>query len=269
MNKFRASGFTLIELLFVVAILATLTAVVLPKFDSVQSKVNHGVGAASADDTGRMIATYKVTKNKYPDGWDSLLDSTGTAMWTAADPTKAGIHTQLANAPISSTSGAKLALTTLNANEAASLARMGITKMLNLDSASTNIPGSRFTQPVKIADTVTVCTLNAATTSGKKMIDSIYPINLIPSTTDFPNTRTSGSLPPNKKLVVFGFGPKNDLIGTSMLETPSYPNVDLTLVYNRNLVAFEVDSLGGRADFKAVFGTDGDLKTDMAIDMFK
>ena len=64
----RVSGFTLIELLLVVSILAILTAVILPKFDGLQSKVNHGVGAASADDTGRLVVTYKVTKNKYPDG---------------------------------------------------------------------------------------------------------------------------------------------------------------------------------------------------------
>jgi prepilin-type N-terminal cleavage/methylation domain-containing protein len=268
----RIPGFTLIELLLVVAILAILTAVILPKFDGLQSKVNHGVGAASADDTSRLIVTYKVTKNKYPDGWDSLLDSSGTTMWSAADPTKPGIHTQLSGIPISSASGAKLTTTTLTQGQLDSLSRMGITRVYHNDAASTAIPGDRFTIPATLAVGSTVCIINPATTSGKKLIDSIYPANKskgnASATPPIP-AGVPGTLPANKTLVIFGLGPLNGLIGTSMTDVPFYPNVDLTLVYNRNLVAFEVDANGGRADFKAVFGTDGDLKSDMAADMFK
>lgn len=266
----RFSGFTLIELLLVVAILAILTAVILPKFDGLQSKVNHGVGAASADDTGRLIVTYKVTKNKYPNGWDSLLNTTGDAMWSAATPDDpaGGIHTQLSGIPISSASGAKLATTTLTQGQLDSLTRMGITKVFNLGAQThpiTNaklLPGDRFYVPGTLAVGSTVCVLNANTVAGRKLIDSIYPANTATG-------GTTGALPSNKTVVVFGLGPKNDMIGTSMTDVPFYPNVDLTLVYNRNLVAFEVDANGGRADFKAVFGTDGDLKSDMAADMFK
>ena len=261
-------GFTLIELLLVVGILATLTAVILPKFDGLQSKTNHGVGTASADDSGRLIVTYKVTKNKYPDGWDSLLNAAGDGMWTAADPTQPGIHTKLAGLPIGGGAG-KLTTTTLTQGQLDSLARMGITKLFNLGltphqiTGAAVLPGDRFYVPATLIVGSRVCILNATTTSGKKLIDSIYPAN---TTVGGPG---SGTLPANKTVVVFGLGPKNGLIGTSMMDCPFYPNVDLTLVYPRNLVAFEVDSAGGRADFKAVFGTDGDLKSDMAADMFK
>jgi len=268
MFRTRTSGFTLIELLLVVAILATLTAVVLPKFDGLQSKTNHGVGAASCDDTGRLIVTYKVTKNKYPDGWDSLLDSSGTAMWTAADPTLPGLQTQLAGLPIGGGAG-KLSTMTLTQGHLDSLNRMGIVKVFNLGStphsvtASAVLPGDRFYVPALLAVGSTVCILNPATTGGRKLIDSIYPANTT-------STGTSGAYPSaTKTVVVFGLGPKNVMIGTSMTDVPFYPNVDLTLVYNRNLVAFEVDSAGGKADFKAVFGADGDLKSDLAADMFK
>jgi prepilin-type N-terminal cleavage/methylation domain-containing protein len=257
-------GFTLIELLLVVAILAILTAVILPKFDGLQSKVNHGVGAASADDTGRLIVTYKVTKNKYPNGWDSLLDVAGTDFWKAADPTKKGIHTQLAGFPIAG-SGAKLALATLTAPQVDSLSRRGITKIFNLAptaDTSTTLPGDCYNVPGTLTTGSTVCVLNTATPGGKKMIDSIYPANTV-------SGGVSGTLPSGKTVVVFGLGPRNDLIGTSMTDCPFYPNVDLTLVYNRNLVAFEISDTGGAADFKGVFGTDGDLKSDMANAMFK
>ena len=49
MKRVRIPGFTLVELLLVVAILAILTALVLPKLDGLQSNANHGVGAASAE----------------------------------------------------------------------------------------------------------------------------------------------------------------------------------------------------------------------------
>ena len=272
-TKKHVPGFTLIELLLVVAILAALTAVVLPKFDGLQGKVNHGVGAASADDTGRQIVTFKVTKNRYPNGWDTLLDETNTALWAAEDATQKGIHTQLANSPIASSSGAKLTTIKLTENQVASLARMGITRIYNLgDSSGTILPGDAYNVPANIAEDTTVAVLNASSSAGKKMIDSIYPANTIvgnASATPPIAAGVSGTLPNNKVVVVFGFGPKNELIGTAMMDVPFYPNVDLTLVYNRNLVAFEVDANGGKADFKGVFGTDGDLKSDMASAMFK
>jgi len=276
-KKVGFAGFTLIELLLVVAILATLTAVVLPKFDGLQSKVNHGVGAASADDTGRLIVTFKITKNKYPNGWDSLLNTANDDFWKAADPTKKGIHTQLAGFPIAG-SGAKLALATLTQGQVESLSRMGISKVFNLGTGSADtssaLPGDCYNVAGTLAVNSTVCVLNTATSGGRKMIDSIYPKNTIAV------TGVSGALPEvfepgsttvklPKIVVVFGLGPRNDMIGTSMMDCPTYPNLDLTLVYNRNLVAFEVDPYSGRSDFKAVFGSDGDLKSDMANDMVK
>lgn len=275
-KQMRRSGFTLIELLLVVGILALLTAVILPKFDGLQSKVNHGIGAASADDTSRLIVTYKVTKNRYPNGWDNLLDAAGTGMWIASDPTQRGIQTQLADAPISDpVKGAKLSTTVLTASQAASLARMGVTKVFGLGADANNpkvLPGDCFDVPTTLAGGSTVCVLNTATVGGRKMIDSIYPANKTaanPSATPPVAAGVSGALPSGKIVVIFGLGPKNEMIGTSMMDCPFYPNVDLTLVYNRNLVAFEVDAAGGKSDFKGVFGSDGDLKTDMANDMFK
>jgi prepilin-type N-terminal cleavage/methylation domain-containing protein len=55
--KSKNTGFTLIELLVVVAILASLTAVILPNFNSLETKTNHVLGALSDMDIGRLIVT--------------------------------------------------------------------------------------------------------------------------------------------------------------------------------------------------------------------
>src|SRR5262245_58607083 len=92
-----ARGLTLIELVVVCAILGVLAAMLLPKFEGLQSSANHTAAASSAADVARLIGTYKTSKMVYPDGWDSLLN--GTALWTPGNvgtQTK-GLHQQLSD----------------------------------------------------------------------------------------------------------------------------------------------------------------------------
>lgn len=260
--KKQRSGLTLMELLVVLAILAILAALVLPKLDGLMRGANHAVGAAGADDTGRYIQMYLTTKNRLPDGWDSLLD--GTTLWAANNPGTTpptpGLHQQLTGFGATKP---KLSTTTLAAGEAAALNSAGIYTIFHYTTGSTVRPGDRFNTQDTIADGSTVAIVNPDLTggNGRKIIDHIYRDNL-------KSSGTSGTIPTGKKLVVFGFGPHNALVGKSMLEVPFYPNVDPTLVYNRNLVVFEVGT-SGRAVFKAVLGADGDLIDDMAADLFK
>lgn len=256
----RVSGFTLIELLLVVAILAILTALVLPKLDGIQSQANHAVGAGSANDLGRYIQLYKAQKNRLPDGWDNLLNAGGTALWNVADPSTTpptpGLHTNVAGTAVKFTLGAALVQGEVNALNSA-----GIYTSYGLQDPSTARPGDRYRVTTPLAAGQLVCIPDPATSGGRKIIDHIYRDNL-------KSTGTSGTLPSGKRLVVFGFGPHNVMVGKTMLEVPFYPNVDPTLVYNRNLVIFEVGT-SGRAVFKAVTAADGDLLDDMAADLSK
>jgi prepilin-type N-terminal cleavage/methylation domain-containing protein len=258
----KSRGFTLIELLVVVAIIAILTALVLPKLDGVQSQANHAVGAGSANDLGRFIQIYKAQKNRLPDGYDSLMDATGTALWAPANPSTTpptpGLHTNVSGTGVKFTLGSALVQGEVNALNSA-----GIYTLYGLQDPSTARPGDRYRVVTPIAVGQPVCIPDPSTSGGKKIIDHIYRDNL-------KSTGTSGALPTNpaKRLVVFGFGPHNVMVGKSMLEVPYYPNVDPTLVYNRNLVIFEV-GFTGRAVFKAVVAADGDLLDDMAADLSK
>jgi prepilin-type N-terminal cleavage/methylation domain-containing protein len=266
-RKDMKRGFTLIELLVVVAVIAILTALVLPKLDGVQAQANHAVGAGSANDLGRYIQIYKAQKNRLPDGWDLLTNEANNALWAPANPATNthGLHNNVSGTNVKFTLGAALVQGEVNAlNSAGIYTGYG----LSPDAAfapNTSVakprPGDRYRVTTPLAVGQVVCVPNPATSGGAKIIDHIYRDNL-------KTGGTSGALPTGKRLIAFGFGPHNALVGKSMLEVPYYPNVDPTLVYNRNLVIFEVGT-SGRAVFKAVVAADGDLLDDMAADISK
>lgn len=257
--KKRNRGLTLIELIVVVAILAVLAMIIIPKLDGLQNVANHAVGGNSAADTARYIQTYRTTKQRLPDNWDSLMD--GSALWAPGNPgttpvTK-GLHVQLSGA-----SSPKLLASVLTTTEVGSFQSAGIYNVMNLSTSSaTNStrPGDSFVVQAPIAAGTPV-----AQVINTKMIDHVYRSNL---QTDGSGTliTPSGTVPAGRRLIAFGFGPQNKLIGTYMLEAPAYPNVDATLTYNRNLVVFEVSTTSSttKAVFKGVFGADGDLLDDL------
>ncbi|HZE97523.1 MAG TPA: type II secretion system protein [Planctomycetota bacterium] len=262
-KRARLSGFTLIELIVVLGILSIFVAMVLPKLDGLQSNANHAVGAASANDLGRYIQIYKATKNRLPDGYDSLIDPDTDDLWApfnpGTTPPTPGLHTALSGATH------KLVKTTLAAGEVAALNSAGIYTLYDL-SPGTVRPGDRFNTPVVIAVDTPVATLDPV--NGKKIINHIYRDNLKLDADGNAIPGNDGKIPTGKRLIAFGFGPHNAMVGKTMVETPAYPNVDPTLTYNRNIVIFEVGTTG-RAVIKAVVGTDGDLLDDMATDLFK
>jgi prepilin-type N-terminal cleavage/methylation domain-containing protein len=254
-NKRLSSGFTLIELLVVVAILVILAGTILPKLDRVQLKANKGVAANNAGGISRYIQTYRIMHNLYPDRWDSLLTGASGNLWKDNTPaTDATTVPQLEPQLTGAIAGgpAKLKTLTLTAPEQIrSLARMGISTALDLDSASTDIPGNRFTQQRALAVGDKVATVDPADGDGAAIIDHIYPENKL-------SGGTSGTIPAGKQLVVFGFGPLNAAVGDVVQECPFYSNTDPSLYYHRFLAIFEVSDTGSRAELKAVVGADGD-----------
>lgn len=249
-------GLTLIELVVVLAILAAVTMIVVPRLETLQGNANHAVGAASASDTVRYLQMFRTSgKQRMPDGWDSLMN--GSDMWNAANPgTKTkGLHGQIPSG--------KLLATTLTTTDVMSLNSAGIYTIYNVDTSLTSArPSDMFTLSSTLADSTPVAQINPNTSSGIKIINHIYRANLKDG------AAATGTVPTGKKLIVFGLGAQNELVGKLMLEAPLYPNVDHSLIYGRNLVVFEVDGANGsRATFKAVLGADGDLLDDLTTYM--
>ena len=264
LRKKFSYGLTLIELIVVVAILAVLATIVLPKLDGLQGNANHAVGANSVADTGRYIQTYRATKQRFPDGWDSLTD--GTALYPANNPGNTtssgtppygkGLHATFFGTTGKFTSG------TLTATDVAGLNALGIYTVYHATPAlaATKRPGDMFTTEAALAEGPCAI-VNAASSSGQNIINHFYRDNAKKGTTaQFYDA--SGNVLTGRKLVALGFGPMNKLIGTLMLEAPSYSNIDQSLVYNRNLALFEVG--GSKALFKGVVAADGDLQDDLS-----
>lgn len=262
-------GFTLLELVVVVAILVILAGILLPKFDLFKLKANKGVSASNMTDVSRIIQTYFAQNAVYPDKWDSLM--TGNAsLWVAAGLDDVGLEPQLTGSPVAGPH--KLTTLTLNAGEIRSLTRIGITTVLDADTASTSAPNERFGPPAgtplsspvdpavdhaRVIGTGTVLpTLNLAADDDAVAIQNhLYP-NGAPD-------------PAEKRLVVLGFGSRNTAVGNLVQEIPFYPNTDVTKYYSRFLAIFEVSSGGSRAQLMAVVGADGDMIKEEIADYYE
>lgn len=75
----QASGFTLVELIIVLAILAVTAGIIVSRFGSIDRDAKITVSVSNMNDLTRtMDAFFALNGGHYPDGWDSLLDSTDT-----------------------------------------------------------------------------------------------------------------------------------------------------------------------------------------------
>jgi prepilin-type N-terminal cleavage/methylation domain-containing protein len=256
--KSARRGLTLIELIVVVAILAVLAMIVIPKLDGLQGNANHAAAAASVSDLGRYLQTYRTTKQRFPDGWDSLTD--GTNMWAAANPGNTtstgtppygkGLHSSFFG------SNPKFLAGTLTGTDIAGLNSAGVYTVYDVTPAllSSKRPADAFTTTRTLADGAPAVFINNTSAAGRNIIDRVYRDNQ-------KTGGVSGTIPGGNRLLALGFGPLNKLVGSLMLEAPSYANVDSTLIYNRLLVLFEVG--GSRATFRGVVASDGDLLDDL------
>lgn len=274
MKKLRL-GLTLIELVVVVAILGVLAAMLLPKFEGLQSAANHTAAGSSMADLNRLIGTYKTSKTVYPSGFDSLMDSTGSALWAggnAGAQTK-GLHSQLTG---SGTTTDKLTTATLTAAEITGLRNAGITTLYHASTAAntasgpTARAGDAFTIAAPITagtTTLTVAVVNSGSANGARIIDRFYRQNSLAGGV----SGTVNGNSANNKLVAFGVGPLNTLIPNSMMEAPTYGQANATYVYNRLIVLFQLstNTTTGTVSvtYKGCVASDGDMLDDVTVNM--
>lgn len=239
-------GFTLIELVVVVAILVILTGLVLPKLDLFKLKANKGVAAANMAGVDRYIESFRVQRDRYPDRLDSLIENGTTNLFTELDPQCLGI-------PAPATPHKLTTTTIASADELRSLNRVGILTVE--DHVAGGFPSNSGSVPRLLANGSTVATLNFATDpDAQNIMKNLYPPLGIP--------------PLGKKVVVFGVGPLNEMIGDVLHNAPFYANSDQTRYYTRFFTCFEVDGGGGRARFLTTIGSDGDLISEEIEDFY-
>jgi prepilin-type N-terminal cleavage/methylation domain-containing protein len=242
----RELGLTLIELIVTMAILVILAGLVLPKLDVFKTKANKAQAASGMYSIANYVTAYRAQHDAFPDIWDSLLESAGgpgTTLFSKLD-------SELIGSPPGS--GGKLTTLNLTAGEAKSLARVGITRVVD-QSAAAEVPADSgdFATLRTLAAGDVVATLNLANSDPdvvaevQKIAADFYP-------------ELGGAIPAGKRIAVFGLGRFNTIKGDLLHTIPTYSEVDHVNRYGRFLVLFELDADGGRANLLGCIGGDGD-----------
>jgi prepilin-type N-terminal cleavage/methylation domain-containing protein len=272
-------GLTLIELVVVVAILAVLAVMVIPRLDFLKTQAEHATSAGTQADLGSMIQTFKASSGKYP-SFDSLM-SNGTTLYSKlqAQTTSAGLVVSELPGP-----GA-------GEHWYRSFSDAGFQFIFQHDEGASDASASGLT-PIDFIDQILDGSFRVATirpTGGGSLAtavrNTIYPGTVVytPASNgpdgvvgggdDVPASSVTtgvGEIPATSKLVVFGVGPKSNLI-TNVVATPpssAMGSDDSTATYCRFLVIFEIFRDGSPAKFRMV--TDHRLRQISArIDMYK
>ena len=90
------SAFTLIELLVVIIIIAALAALVVPNVGMFSRSTDMAVSAKSQADVANNVQQFFILQKRYPQGFDSLLDTTGAVY---ASDRRAACPTAVRTAP--------------------------------------------------------------------------------------------------------------------------------------------------------------------------
>jgi prepilin-type N-terminal cleavage/methylation domain-containing protein len=240
----KLTGFTLIELLVVIIIVAALAALVVPNVGMFGRSTDMAVSAKSQADIANNVQQFYILQKRYPQGFDSLLDTTGAVY--ASDTTNG--DTQTRGLPYGGADGIRLqaqlavaALTNaVGAEYARSLTRSGLDWVYDHDIAVVNSNISNTTFRGLIADAngtgnAAPTSLNIAEVTGTYMLGRLAP----------------AGLRPGQRVVALGFGQRNTAIGKTTTTTPLYPGADKTY-YGRYIVYLMIYSSGERATLLGV-----------------
>lgn len=237
-------AFTLIELLVVLVIIAALAALIVPNVGMFGRSTDMAVSAKTQADVASNVQLFFVAQKRYPQGLDSLLDTTGAIY--SSDTTNA--DTQTRGLPYAGADGTRLqsqltaaALTNAtNAEYLRSLTRSGLDWVYDHDTAVVNSNLSNTTFRGLIADANSTgntapTSVNVAEVTGSYLLGKLVP----------------QGLKAGERVVAFGFGQKNTAIGKTTTNTPLYPGADKTY-YGRYIVYFKVYASGERATLVGV-----------------
>ncbi len=280
----RRVGFTLIELVIVLLIIAALAGLVVPQVAMLGRSTDMAVSAKTQSDLANNIQLFFVLQKRYPQGMDSLLDTTG-ALWGPFDASGTATTTeslQVGGLPVNGGGGVDLrralvaeTLTNTGGGFLRSFTRGGFEwtfdhltptayVALSLEGRSSNTatsPTPRYystaTTPPAGANAAAVVT--AATTQGRILAERLVPGGF--------GTATSGTtLPDGGKLVALGFGHRNGAISKTVTNAPIYPGCDGSY-YGRYVAVFKLYANGERPTLVGVIDCYG-RHADYSIQQF-
>lgn len=236
-------GLTLIELVVVLAVLVALAGIVLGSIPALLRQTSAATAGAGAAEVNAAMQHFRVTRGRYPDGYDSLLEAPYTLLKTLPKGSLRQLKPKdLDNAdrPFLSAAGIRTTWQHDPTNTAAGVTFRAVTTNKTFDAAA----GGYASDDVAALDTTRIDA------------DALFG----------PGTRTGGS---NEIFAVFGVGPKCTLVGAAggLLAAPVTFGGTATTnpmeFYQRYGVVFRLDRDEGRpARFlgAVIFDDDG-IKT--------
>ncbi len=153
-------GFSLLELVVVIGVLVALVGILVPKLPDLLNRANNASWSTNLVELDKAIMEYAALNNgQYPDGWDSLVTSSGS------------LYIGLPGGSSATLSSTVLTTGTLSQGQVDRINRAGITSIqLMKNTVSTNFgatyfaysdtPGT-YTNPVSLASGTTVALLRA------------------------------------------------------------------------------------------------------------
>jgi type II secretory pathway pseudopilin PulG len=237
----RRAGMTLLELVVVLGVLTLLGALVIPKIAGLVERSRSSTQAYTTADIGRQLEIFSgMNATKYPDGWDTLLNTTGDGLYS-------GLNTNLtlSSNPILTTTG-------LSTEQVKSLSDAGISHAF-LHATTTTAPSfsgvdrrhygtAGSTGHDGTANISTVAVINEAGSRGLNILVNDFGLNPNKAATDTTLTRINSNV-----YVALGLGPKSTIVQTQLLEAPLLENKDSATKYSRAIVVFEVPNAPAEA----------------------
>jgi len=234
------TAFTLIELVVVLMIIAAIAGLVIPQIGMLGRTTDMAASAKTQADLANNVQLFFTLQKRYPQGLDSLLDSSGAVY--ASDTSNA--DTQNRGLPYAGADGTRLqaqlsaaSLTTATgADYLRSLTRSGFDWVYDHDTTAgvnSNNSGSTFRGLIADANgtgSSAPTSIAVAEVTGSALLAKLVP----------------GGLKSGERVVAFGFGPRNTAISKTVTNCPTYPGCD-GRYYGRYIVYFKIYASGERA----------------------
>jgi prepilin-type N-terminal cleavage/methylation domain-containing protein len=227
-------GLTLLELIVVLAILVALSGLVIPLVQGLGYQTNASTNAALVGDVNRSVGTFQTRFDKYPNDWDSLLNSSNT-LFSKLHPNLVGANPVI------------LQTAELSATQAESLKAMGICQLRDHEESATLPPNTTGNVTRTVADATAVYTPVVAFLNKAPLTSTAAQTGDL-----FTAKELSGTDPAND-YVVFGLGTATTIRGSVMTDAPMVHGSDPSRYYSRVLCVFMVPASGTSVGFPAKY----------------
>ena len=283
-NLAARRGLTLIELVVVMAIVAVLAAIAIPRPDFLKGQAEHATSAGTQADVGTILQTFKSSTNEYP-SLDMLVTESGTLYSKLSSSTTASFLEPFTipgpGAPGSSwyrsftDGGFKYGYRHNDSATDASASGTLVADIYN-QSASGSLVVARIKTTGGDPSGLGAAIRSAVYPGGATFVPGTPAVGVegepgyvaaVPASTV---QLAAGTVPTGSNLVVFGIGPRSNLVGKVMTSAPisSMAADDPASTYCRYLAVFEIYGSGAPAKFKMITDHRGRQVT-ARLDLYK